>query len=201
MAIFYSPMKLIALLKETKTVEKAFRPKTPEWFSSAEGEKAYKAAKTLTEKTEFFLDYFIAVRPDVTESYDVLYRAAYIMASAVDGSSLPYARYPDILDSTLNPIVRFVRLNSLTSKDMTVNGLMLLAEVIGELDTKILIDEKYKPHELLTYCSDGKMTDEYKLEREIIGMFCDASKELFPPYVYDAIDYAAGESVGEEDDE
>ena len=140
----------------------------------------------------YFFDYLVTVAKS-NKNREILYRTAYIMANSMDSSSLEFAGYPNILDSTKNPLVYFIKNNSSKIKyntDKTAVGLMLLAALNHEEDATKYVQAKYKPYTRLTYCEvKGSMTDKYKIERDIIGAFCaEYSKRFMPPYIYEIVE-------------
>lgn len=186
MGFFYSPMKLIELIKDSNSIAKELKENDADWYFSKEGENAYKNAKTPAQKTMYFFDYLMAVSKS-KDNRDVIYRTAYVMANSMDSSSLEFSGYPNILDSTKNPLVNYIKTTSLGSKERTAYGLMMLAALNHEVDATKYLNTKYKPYTRLTYCeANGTMTDKYKIERDIIGAFCvDFSGQYMPPYMYE----------------
>ncbi len=192
MGIFYSPMKLIDLIKNSGSITKELKEHSGDWYFSKEGKKTYNEAKTPAKKTMFFFDYLTAVAKS-KDKREVLYRIAYIMANSMDDSSLDFAGYPNILDAEKNPLVKYVKTRQLIGDNNTAFGLLLLAAFQGENDAQKLANAKHKPYNRLTYCAaDGKMSDEYKIERNIIGAFCTDFSEsyIMPPYLYEIVESA-----------
>lgn len=189
MGFFYSPMKLIGLIKVRNTILKELKDNTADWYFSEEGEKAYKNAKMPAQKTMYFFNYLTAVAKS-KDNRDILYKTAYIMANSMDNSSLDFAGYPNILDSTKNPLVNYIKNSSLGSKDHVANGLMMLAALNHEADATRYLNTKYKPYTRLTYCGENSsVSDKYKIERDIIGAFCvDFSEQYMPPYMYEIVE-------------
>ena len=195
MGFFHSPMKLIRLIKDSGSIAKELKEKDADWYFSKEGEKAYKNAKTPAQKTMYFFDYLMAVSKS-KDNRDILYRVAYIMANSMDSSSLEFGGYPNILDSTKNPLVNYIETTTfISSIGKTYYGLELLAALNHETNSKKFHYTKHKPYTRLTYCeADGSMTDKYKIERDIIGAFCiDFSNNKYeekymPPYMYEIVE-------------
>ncbi len=190
MGFFYSPMKLIELIINSSAIEKNLREHDANWYFSKEGENAYKNAQTPAQKTMYFFDYLIAISKS-KNNRDLLYRTAYVMANSMDNSSLEFARYPNILDATKNPLIHYAQNTTLTSKDKTAYGLLLLAALNhNEFAAEKFLQAKYKPYTRITYCEeDGSVTDKYKIERDIIGAFCiDYSDQYMPPYMYEIVE-------------
>lgn len=192
MGYFYSPMKLIGLVKDSAYIASKINKesKDADWFLSKEGEKAYKNAKTPAQKTMFYFNYLLALTKNVQANRDVLYRIAYILQHSVDGSSLEYGEYPAILDSTKNPIINAAKTKNLnvacTGGNYSVYGILFLSAIHHELDRDKYIKAEHKPYTRITYCEkDGAASDMYKLERDIIGAFCnDFPGQFMPPYTY-----------------
>ena len=112
------------------------------------------------------------------------------MANSMDSSSLEFAGYPNILDSTKNPLVNYIKTTSLVSKETTAHGIMMLAALNHEDDAHKYLNTEYKPYTRITYCeADGSISDKYKIERDIIGAFCvDFSGQYMPPYMYEIVE-------------
>lgn len=197
MGFFYSPMKLMELFKEKETVAVQLKENGADWFFSPEGEKAYQDARTPAQKTMYFFQYLLTVCKQ--DNRDVLYKIAYIMANSMDQSSLAFAGYPDILNANKNPLVWYVKTNDLDLNELPSYGVMLLAALHDEEDARKFLVEKQKPYSNITYCdADGTVSDMYRIERDIIGVFCaDFPGPYMPPYRYDIID----SSEGDEDEE
>ena len=197
MGLFYSPMKLIELIKNSNSIASELKEKDADWYFSKEGETAYKNATTPAQKTMYFFDYLLAIAKS-KDNRDVLYRIAYIMANSMDSSSLEFAGHPNILDPAKNPLVHYIKNIHLNSKDRTVYGLIMLSQLNGEDDAAKYLNAEHKPYARLTYCeSDGSMTDKYRIERDIIGALCvDYSGKYMPPYMYEIV-----ESSDDDEDE
>ncbi len=209
MGFFYSPMKLIGLVKDSASIASKLNERLDsDWFFSKEGEKAYKNAKTPAQKTMFYFNYLLALTKNVQANRDVLYRTAYVLQHSVDGSSLEYSEYPSILDSTKNPIINAVKTKNLniscTGGDYSVYGILFLSAIHRELDVEKFLKSEHKPYTRLTYCEkDSTASDMYKLERDIIGAFCNDFKgQYMPPYTYsitDSVDTGDDECVDDEE--
>ena len=104
-------------------------PRPAKWFRDYDGKENYKKLKTKQEKILFYYSYLCSLRlgnhndntnrhktphrslcetVETKKTFETVYHIACIMALAVDGSSLHYASYPDILDRNKNPLVRLV---------------------------------------------------------------------------------------------
>lgn len=195
MGFFYSPMKLVALLKSSSAIANATKINGATWYMSAAGKDAYQKATTPAQKTMFFFEYLTAISSDA-KNREVLHKIAYVIAYAVEGSSLAYGSFPDILDPDKNPLVGYVKTHKLTATDHTVYGLTLLAALHGEKEANRYLKEEYKPYARLTYCeADGKVGDLYRVERAIISAFCTGFKgQYMPPYMYEIVESANAEN-------
>ena len=112
MGFFYSPMKLIELIKNSNSIANELKENDADWYFSKEGEAAYKNATSPAQKTMYFFDYLLAIAKS-KDNRDVLYRIAYIMANSMDSSSLEFAGHPNILDPAKNPLVHYIKNNYL----------------------------------------------------------------------------------------
>ena len=217
---FYSPMKLIELIKNRAMFSQELEVRDEKWYFSKAGAAAYKNAITPAQKTMYFFNYLLTVakskpkddKNDYSAWYekerskdhkDIIFRTAYIMANSIDSSSLEFGEYPNILDSTKNPLVDYIKNYELGSNSRTTHGIMMLAKFHNEPKATKYIHAKYEPYNFLSYCSaDGGVSDKYKLERDIIGVFCvDSSNKIFPPYVYDIVDPDYDDDYDDDDDD
>lgn len=182
MGIFYSPMRLIGLIKDSGSIAKELEKYNPDWYFSKSGEKAYHNAKTPAQKTAYFFNYLASIA-DSSNNREVIYKIAYVMMNSMDKSSMEFAGYPNILDASKNPLVKCVKTKSFSS-NQSANGMILLAELMGE-DSKELVDPAKSPYSRLTY----QDTDMYRIERDIIGAFCTefSNTYVMPPYFYDIV--------------
>ena len=178
-----------------------------EWYLSAQGKAAYREAQDPMQKLLYFYAYLRAVcykrirragsygweektRSESTNEF--LYKIAFIMAKVGQGSSLPYANYPDILDPEKNPLVRFCENSFLEERLM----LYTLCGVECDEEEKFTFKERAFQH--LTYC-DGECTDQYKLERYFIWALM-SKKPLEAVYCYDIINSPQALDSDEEDE-
>lgn len=115
MGFLQSPMALIRILKDKDAVDSSSLQQTAQWFMSGEGRAAYTAANTLLKKTEYFFDYLQTVAKS-KENRSFLYKLAFVMADAMDKSSLEFAGYPNILDASKNPLVAYVASEIITDE-------------------------------------------------------------------------------------
>lgn len=175
--------------------------RTEEWYFSAAGKKEYKRAQTLAEKTMYFYWYLrdLEVTPDtrrvrtfwgtceeLEKRNKMLTKIAFVMAKAVDGSSLPYGSYPDILKADKNPLVKYC-------KNRASNTHALLCDVLG-----IKVEDKNEPvFDKLTHC-EGEPSDIYKLERYLIWAL--HAKPLNKVYGYSLANAAKQQEEDESDE-
>lgn len=193
MSAFYSPLKLIKLLKDSRSIAEELEERNVDWYFSRKGEKAYNEAKTPAQKTIYFFNYLIAVSklekeenkyslpPDKECDRKSLYYCAYVMANSMDSSSLEFAGYPNILKPEKNPLVDYIKSNGIPD-----SGAAVLAALNHEKDEKKYVEPEFKPYSRLTYCNpDGSVNDKYKIERDIIGTFYAGRSGHMPPYIYE----------------
>ncbi len=197
MGFFRSPMTLIRLSTQRERIVAELEGHASEWYFTKEGEQAYNNAKTKADKVLYFFDYLNAVTGS-RGNRDTLYRAAYVMANSMDGSSLDFSGYPNILKTDKNPLVRTA---TLKPSEPTIFGLLSLSLLHGSDNASDYLEAKAKPYTFLTYSEkDGSMSDLYKIERDIIGAFClEEDTGCVPPYVYDIIDSEIGPDSDEDE--
>lgn len=187
-------------------IKKAERDK--DWYFSQEGIDAYNALSTLGQKITFFCEYLrlIAKKPDY-DRYDHdrhLHYIAFVMANSMVDSKLEFGGYPNVIDTSKNPIVLFIKYyDIITDSKFEPNYcgtyLCLLHNGAPKDESKYTYEDR--PFERLTYCEPGEeLSDMYKIERDIISLFGFSPYEndkydgILVPYVYSII-------PGDEDDE
>ena len=174
-----------------------------EWYFSDEGIKAYADLSSNLEIVKFFLEYLllIAKKP---QNFTMLYRLAYVMASSMVESSLEFGGYPNVLDETKNPLIKFIKKNTLINNkwgggklytdkgyyehtgvdEQMINLLCALHNETKEYAKQCV--KENNPSQCMTFCDENALvTDMYKIERELIYMFSagmskDGEKFFFP---------------------
>lgn len=174
-----------------------------EWYFSTEGVKAYTDLSSNIEIVKFFLEYLLLVAKE-PQNFTMLYRLAYVMASSMVGSSLEFGGYPNVLDESKNPLIKFVRNNTLIDSEgsqgkispnkrycysafekQMIKLLCVLHNETEEYTQQCLIAND--PFKCLTFCDENTpATEMYKIERELIYMFSngmsDNCKRYCVPY-------------------
>lgn len=174
-----------------------------EWYFSDEGVKAYADLSSNLETVKFFLEYLllIAKKP---QNFTMLYRLAYVMASSMVGSSLEFGGYPNVLDESKNPLIKFIKKNKLIGNNngqgelsddkgycysavekQMIKLLCALHDETEEYTQQCLIAND--PFKCLTFCNENTpVTEMYKIERELIYMFSNGMdadcKNCYVPY-------------------
>lgn len=193
MGFLQSPMALIRILKDKDAVDSSSLQQTAQWFMSGEGRAAYTAANTLLKKTEYFFDYLQTVAKS-KGNRSFLYKLAFVMADAMDKSSLEFAGYPNILDASKNPLVAYVASEIITDESEYRNIYIarLLCALHKEKHPKDYLFPDRKPIEKLAQRNaDGSFSDMYKIERDIIWVFNADNTNRFSvgPFAYDIIGF------------
>lgn len=147
---------VIELLKKGPSV---FGAVSSEWFFSEDGKKAYDEAKTLSQKTMFFFDYLSALDRSSKEIETML---AYILASAVDGSSLEFAKYPDILNPEKNPLIP-------KKGERFYSPLDMLESLHKKYEDKPIKDIDINQVYSMCWGGSAEISDVYRLERFILA--------------------------------
>lgn len=192
MDILYSlpkPKLLIELIiergkldKDRKEIQRTY------WSDDEEGKALFDSLKTPAERTLFFYEHLLRLKnisTDIGISKSNVYKLAYIMANVISGSTIEFGGYPDILYEEKNIIVKCVRV---FGKDESVSssalGALMLEKVSGVTNS---LDFESKPYNGLTRCDkNGDFSDQYKLERYMMGTLCtDDESERITPYIYD----------------
>lgn len=152
---------VIELLKNGPSVSGSV---SSEWFFSEDGKKAYDEAKTLSQKTMFFFDYLSALDRSRGESGDekIETMLAYILASAVDGSSLEFAKYPDILNPEKNPLIPEEGERFYSPFDM-------LESLHKKYEDKPIKDIDINQVYSMCWGGSAEISDMYRLERLILA--------------------------------
>ena len=157
MGFFYSPMKLIELIKNKGSIIEDKEKHDVDWYFSKDGKKAYDDAKTPAQKTMYFFEYLFEEVIDSPHKVDAAYRLAYVLANSVASSSLEFAGYPDILDVTKNPLINCIHTTKLSRKEIVKEGIGLMlgldreASVLSK-DTSKYVDLDDSVYIRLTYC-------------------------------------------------
>ncbi|MBQ8145532.1 MAG: hypothetical protein IJ039_02000 [Clostridia bacterium] len=195
MKFFYSPVKLLSLIKNKEKYVIKEEIRNAEWYLSGNGENAYAHADTIAKKIAFFNGYLTektnkketnggclgaifssgkGKKPD----NDIM-KMSLFLATGVAGSTLSYSAYPDILDESKNPMLQaFV-------KNGVFNTCSLLAALKGEGE-EAFSDASNAPYRRITYCNRGDTTELYRLERLIIAIGeSDNDCKLVAPYLHD----------------
>lgn len=196
MSLFFSPSRLLEIMKDKETIQSYLIPCTKEWYFSEAGHQAYNKASTVPDKTVFFYNYLYCISPQKNNLL-FLERIAFIMANSMDQSNLPFAGYPNILDEGKNPFVAFVETGvELPKENNSQKGLakkmetaLLLAVLRGESSIEEYLLPPKKPYLKLTYPTDGTYSDIQKIERNIIwsGKYDEKDKLDNPPLQYEIL--------------
>ncbi|MBS5733898.1 MAG: hypothetical protein KHW87_04235 [Clostridiales bacterium] len=203
MSLITFPLKLIDIIKGKERVQDYLLPRTREWFFSETGHQAYNKADTVSDKTIFFYNYLCCISPQ-KKDLDFLERIAFIMASSMDQSNLPFAGYPNILDKDKNPFIGLVE-DGFTSPENNKDfeTAVLLAVLDGENDIEGYFSPLQKAYLKLTYSTDGTYSDMQKIERTIIWSGkCDEKDKLQNlPFRYEIAQEIILETMDEEQNE
>ena len=164
---------VIELLKKGPSV---FGAVSSEWFFSEDGKKAYDEAKTLLQKTMFFFDYLSALDRSSKEIETML---AYILASAVDGSSLEFAKYPDILNPEKNPLIP-------KKGERFYSPLDMLESLHKKYEDKPIKDIDVNQVYSMCWGGSAEICDMYRLERLILAFDKNSKDDLtsYPQEVF-----------------
>ena len=118
---------------------------------------------------------------------------AYVMTCGVEGSSLPFASFPDILDPTKNPLVKIIGEKEFSYDKRAECGVKMLNALLGgaSSDISMWYDPEKRPYGRLAVGSNNQSSsDMYKLQRCIIGAFDCLDDKTMAPYVYDIVSSA-----------
>ena len=159
MGVFYSPMRLIELIKNKGSITEINKKHGADWYFTKEGEKAYTDAKTPAQKTMYFFDYLQAVVESTDIVEEIVYSVAYVMANSVDSSSLDFAGYPNILDTDKNPLIKCLKTPKFSMEQAVEKGIKLMLALDDEagvvLDYALELEYKYLDDSFflcLSYC-------------------------------------------------
>ena len=152
-----SPKKLLNLFLTANQISQNAKTLSKKWYFSAEGQKAYNEAcflssKNLEKKTRFFFDYLCNTKPRTSHEDNL--KLAFFLAFAIDGSTLPYGKYPAILMEDQNPFLRCYRLD--------------LEDALGILLNKKINFGTKNVYKLLSF---DNTSEEWKLQRAAISIF------------------------------
>ncbi len=185
------PLKSLALEGIYKSLQKKYEIKPTAWYLSAEGKKAYESTKTKAERIEYFRAYITAFACEQSEDIKKLlegtrarlpqeqknfernsFAIAYVMANSVDGASLKYGKYPEILSADENPLLKCIKnfptiMCNATEKEYGTISCYFLEAMRG-MSPSVLINEPYGYKAL----REPNLRDAaYKVERDLLAVF------------------------------
>lgn len=172
---------------------------TKEWYKSEKGKEEYIKADNIVKKTEYYYNYLLTLSP--INDHKQLLKLAYIMADAVDGSSLDYSSWPDIIDENKNPLLKVVSegklldvFSAIESDDITLGlkkEINKHRDIIVNYPADVLLCafNSKSPHcikieELQQPGSESFDQDRFLVEREIIQFFCFKSDDPYETGIY-----------------
>ena len=196
MGLFYSPKTLLEILKISDNDLKNEEIYSSKWYLSKEGEKAYENAKTPAQKTLFFFNYLSRLYEEGTyfskemdsykrKTYDLINKVAFVLANFVADTSLPFSKYPDILDPKTNCFSNIYTIN-LSARNGNNYGIEILTELTKQKKSD-LYDANKRPFKHLEFSEEDKLSDMYKLQRAVIGIFISPEKIFSDGIHYDAV--------------
>ena len=107
-------------------------------------------------------------------------KMALLLAQGVVNSRLSYASYPEIIDENKNPLILYFKK---TGTFDTCTFLLLTSNEEGELDD--FSNPQKAPYKKLSYCTNGNISEQYRLERLIIAIGEGKNdQKLVAPYVH-----------------
>lgn len=190
---FCSPIKLVKLImSSSSTAEQIHEYEVKEnsaWYMGEEGKALYQKATTLNAKMQFFRSYLNTIKSKQT-GHKIVDLTAFVITCGIEGTSLPFAAFPDIIDPMKNPIVKkFVEKDHPDDKCEDC-GLEMLNALMGSSHPNLAdwYDPQKRAYKRLEICSNNhSQSDMYKLQRYIIGAFCYSDGKFKTPYVYDIV--------------
>lgn len=202
--LFDRPMSLINLLKNKKriTAELQLQSNPLDWYFSKEAIDRFNSLDTPADKIKFLFNYlFNIVDKRTKQGYRVhyvgVYKLSLIMVRSMVDSNLKFGGYPNVLDESKNPLIKFIKTTPIPDdfKNFPTFGVKMLKAL--HQNKKSCIDE------LTTYTEE--CTQMYKIERDIISMFSisytDDSTIRFAPYSYSFPSLSNTSNADEELDE
>lgn len=182
-------IKLIMSAQATAEQINVYQKQTSAWYMSEEGKAIYQKAITPTAKMRFFQSYLNAIKAKGTDR-EIVALAAYVITCGVEGTSLPFASFPEILDPKKNPVVKVISEKDFNDSKRVECGIEMLNALLGGSPSDVAewYNPKKRPYENLETCSNNQsLSDMYKLQRYIIGTFCCLEDKSLAPYVYDIV--------------
>ena len=151
------------------------------WYASNEGVKAYHALQKLEDKTLFLYAYLQKKLHKSFENNNACFKLALFFADAIEGASLPYSGYSEIIDPMKNPYLAYVtNWDKYPGKRVLYYGLMSILHGLADpmLHNSWIYDKALMGSELL----QSKLVE---LERN----FYDEGSACMPgPLAYDIED-------------
>lgn len=102
------PTRSVAIFRYSGEMEQERCAQSASWYFSKEGEAAYRAAKTPIQRVEYLYRYLTSLKTDLAQSdmkRDEAMKLSMLLAYTVWESSLPFAKYPDLLKPETNRLV------------------------------------------------------------------------------------------------
>ncbi|MBQ7761545.1 MAG: hypothetical protein IJ400_05770 [Clostridia bacterium] len=178
MKLFVSPKTLFLFIKDKEKYVIKEVKKDKEWYLSEEGEKAYLQADTLGKRVAFFHEYLTNVF--TAKSEKEITKMAFFLAEGIAKSKLSYQSYPSIIDEDKNPTLLYFKK---TGSFDTCTILLLTNYNEEELDA--FSNPEKTPYKRLSYCNNGNVSDQYRLERLIIAIGeGENDQKLVAPFVH-----------------
>lgn len=79
-----------------------------DWYFSQEGVNAYSQQDSLDKRTQFLYSYLNKISSPGFLKSGVLFKIAFFFADGVSESTLPYASYPEIINDSKNPFLKYL---------------------------------------------------------------------------------------------
>lgn len=160
-----------------------------EWYFTAEAKEKYDALKTVFDKTWFI---YLYIRCAHKQNYMLkdekelkAFKIAYVLASALDGTSLPMSSYPDIINEDKNPLIGI-------ATDQSKYQYKKDGELLKEICTTFKLGTAGK-YSVLVKANDGEYTEKYKLQRMILWLLADS--ETLEKGAYDIDKYSKRKEI------
>ncbi len=149
-----------------------------DWYFSQEGINAYAQQDTLDKKTFFLYSYLNQVASPGFVNSGVLFKVAFFFADGVSESTLPFASYPEIIDDSKNPFLKYLTKGDFYSEKVLyhvflsiLHGIVDIADenswIYNKDSLKIGMYETLLIKNDHDFCSDLPDYEFFKVERDL----------------------------------
>lgn len=152
--------RTIYLIRHRHSIADDLEDRRVNWYFSKAGQAAFQNATTPAQRTLYFYRYIKAFDKSICLflPQELLFKTAFIIAQGICDSSLPYAKYPEILQEEHNPLLHALHTTHLEIRQADACAKLFLSELTGEMSMPA-----YDPNDTSSAL--------YRLQRLIVWVF------------------------------